>query len=145
MKDGLRLLFGFHGRIRRSEWWLSRLVIIGAVFAGFAGVMGLAATAKSFGEGGGVGAVIWGVVALIFGVLGPVGLLALVWIHLATSVKRLHDNDMTGWLVLITVIPAIGPLFSLIVLGCLDSQAWTNKHGPSPKPGSGERVAGQFA
>ncbi|MBS0297768.1 MAG: DUF805 domain-containing protein [Proteobacteria bacterium] len=143
--DWRQFLFGFHGRIRRSEWWLSRLIIVGMAAVGFGAAFGLSALDSAVGKGMPEGEAIFGIAGLAFALLGLVGLGATLWIHLATCVKRLHDQDMTGWLVLVTVIPGIGPLFAFVVMGCLDSQPWTNKHGPSPKPGAAERVAGQFA
>jgi ACS family hexuronate transporter-like MFS transporter len=57
------------------------------------------------------------------------------WILLALQAKRWHDLNQTGWWVLINVIPVIGPLISLGILGLRSSSANLNKFGPAAGPG----------
>lgn len=49
---------------------------------------------------------------------------------LAISVRRLHDLDMSGWWILLSLIPFVGLI--LIVFYCLPSQHKTNKYGADP-------------
>ena len=57
--------------------------------------------------------------------------------ELAVAVRRLHDQDQSGWLVLIGLIPFIGPI-AFIVFMCLEGTQGPNRFGPDPK---GEEVA----
>lgn len=50
---------------------------------------------------------------------------------LSVSVRRLHDIGMSGWWVLLNLIP-LGSLV-LLVLFCQDSQSGDNAYGPNPK------------
>jgi uncharacterized membrane protein YhaH (DUF805 family) len=57
---------------------------------------------------------------------------------LAVSVRRLHDRERSGWLLLLGLIRLLGGL-ALLVLMCLEGTRGTNRHGPDPKdPGSVE-------
>jgi uncharacterized membrane protein YhaH (DUF805 family) len=49
----------------------------------------------------------------------------------AASVRRLHDTDKSGWMVLISVIPLIG--LYIIVLLIADGTKGKNRFGPKPK------------
>lgn len=51
---------------------------------------------------------------------------------LAVSVRRLHDQDRTGWLLLLWFIPVLG-WFALLVLMCLEGTRGPNRFGPDPK------------
>ncbi|HWE45064.1 MAG TPA: DUF805 domain-containing protein [Caulobacteraceae bacterium] len=121
-----QLLFGFRGRMRRSQWWAVRVVttvilfVLIGVFAGLGGSVGRSQTAE----------VIAGGVALIVGL--PVVTLYL-WIFVATSVKRLHDQDLSGWFTLIYFIPYLGGLAAFVMLGCLEGTKGRNRFGASDK------------
>jgi uncharacterized membrane protein YhaH (DUF805 family) len=52
--------------------------------------------------------------------------------QIAITVRRLHDQDLSGWLYLLNFVPYVGGLI-LLVFMFLDSKPATNKHGPSPK------------
>lgn len=110
-------LFSFKGRINRAKLWLALLVILCWMF--FLGVLviivgSLSGGAKSFGFR----------INDIFFILDPetyrslskadlvplvakaIGTPLFAWVYLATSIKRLHDRDKSGW----WVIPfSVGP------------------------------------
>jgi uncharacterized membrane protein YhaH (DUF805 family) len=46
------------------------------------------------------------------------------------AIKRFHDRDKSGWFVLISFIPVIGPIWLLIELGFLRGSAGDNRFGP---------------
>lgn len=121
------LLFSFQGRIRRSQWWAVQIGVIGLILVAVFAAEGLVnVLAHTSGGGKTAGEV---VLSLLGIVLFPL----MVWINLATSVKRLHDLNWTGWLVLLAFIPYVGGLFSLVCMGCLDGKPGRNTFGPSPK------------
>jgi uncharacterized membrane protein YhaH (DUF805 family) len=55
--------------------------------------------------------------------------LILLWPSLAIAIKRFHDRDKSGWWVLISLIPIIGPIWLLIELGFLPGTPGTNRFG----------------
>ncbi len=123
----------FSGRSRRMEYWmfylfniivLFGLIAIGAVIAGVTGQFDQE-------EPSGVFLGIIGVLALIY--------LAIFFIPtLAVSVRRWHDQDKTGWMVLLFAvlgaIPFIGWIASIanIVFMCLPGTSGSNKYGEDP-------------
>ena len=58
--------------------------------------------------------------------------LALFIPGLAVAVRRLHDVNKSGWYLLISIIPIIGPIIVLIKL-CTDSTPGENQYGANPK------------
>ena len=67
------------------------------------------------------------------------GLLAIYYLalfipSLAVSVRRLHDVGKSGWMLLIVIIPLIGP-FWLLGLMLTNSFHGINKYGVNPKLG----------
>jgi ACS family hexuronate transporter-like MFS transporter len=57
------------------------------------------------------------------------------WIAIALQLKRWHDLEKTGWLVLINLVPVVGTVISLIVLGFFKGSAGSNKFGNEGRPG----------
>ena len=50
---------------------------------------------------------------------------------LALSVRRMHDIDKTGWMLLVQFIPVVGGIW-LLVLYCLPGTTGQNQYGPDP-------------
>ena len=66
------------------------------------------------------------------GILGIIYALAVLIPGLAVSVRRLHDINKSGWMLLINLIPLVGIIW-FIVLMATDSNPGENKYGPNPK------------
>ena len=69
-------------------------------------------------------------------VLALPGIFALAMLvpSLAAAVRRLHDTNKSGWLLLVALVPIVGSLILLFsYLG--DSDEKTNDYGVSPKYG----------
>jgi len=58
--------------------------------------------------------------------------LALFWPSLAVQVKRWHDQDRSGWWVLIGFIPLVGWLIALSMNGFIASTPGDNRFGAMP-------------
>ena len=110
--------FRFTGRARRQEYWGYTLFNVLAYIAVF--ILDIVLSAIAYGGG------------------DFVPLLTLLWFlfqiipSIAVTVRRLHDQDLSGWLYLITWVPYIGWLV-IFVFMLIDSRPETNVHGPSPK------------
>ncbi len=110
--------FGFTGRARRQEYWGYTLFNVLTYVAAF--ILDIVLSVILYG---GDDFAPW---------------LTLLWFlyqiipSIAVTVRRLHDQDLSGWLYLITFVPYIGWLV-IFVFMLIDSRAESNVHGPSPK------------
>lgn len=57
--------------------------------------------------------------------------IAVIIPNLAVQVRRLHDQDRTGWLILLFFIPYIGGLIALVFM-CIPGTEGPNRFGPDP-------------
>lgn len=123
-----QLLFSFDGRVRRLHWWLTRLGVgFGFLLLfGIVAAIGSGLDAASGGAGRG-GADLLGLIAFL------IALPVVIWIELAITIKRWHDRDKPGVMVLVALIPLIGGFWTLIECGFLDGTPGQNRYGPSPK------------
>lgn len=123
----LRRYADFQGRSRRKEYWMFTLFVTLVTVAWmvvFAVLGGLAN--GGFGEAGlSTVAMIWIFVAVLAG-------LAIIVPSFAAQVRRFHDQDKTGWLVLLGFIPYIGGLIVFVFM-VLPGTNGPNRFGPDPK------------
>ena len=106
----------FSGRSRRKEYWMFYLLIIIVYVV-------LAILGSLVGES--VGGILIGIFAL--GIIIPA---------IAVQVRRFHDQDKSGWFVLLGLIPLVGGIIVLVFM-CLEGTRGPNQYGPDPK-GSGD-------
>ncbi|NIB40953.1 DUF805 domain-containing protein [Pseudomaricurvus alkylphenolicus] len=106
------ILFSFRGRIRRSTYWKSMLGMMGVFL-----ILFLVVGALNVSEGA---------ISLAMLIL----YLPLMWISFAIQVKRWHDRDKSGWWVLISFVPIIGPIWAFVENGCLAGTETANRFGP---------------
>lgn len=121
----LRRYADFSGRSRRKEYWMFQLGIL-LLYIVFAVVAGM------------FGAVLGDTMGSIM--MLPLFLVALAIIvpSLAVSVRRLHDQDKSGWWLLINLIPFGGIV--LLVFFCTGGTRGPNRFGPDPKDPYSEDV-----
>ena len=160
-------LFGFKGRINRAKLWLAGLVIV-------AGMICLAALTLATGIVSGSPLSFGFNVDDIFRVADPasyrslswadlpalvikaLGTLLFLWVYFATSIKRLHDRDKSGWwmipffvipglynqfadrlggsyfLLLPALIVVVLCIWGFVEMYCLKGSRKTNRFGPNP-------------
>jgi uncharacterized membrane protein YhaH (DUF805 family) len=112
----------FSGRSRRREYWMFTLFNFIAIAA-----LLIAGTA--------VGSVVSDDTEAMFilpAVLCVLYGLAVIVPGIAVQVRRLHDQDRSGWLILINLIPYLGGLIMLILM-LLSGTPGANQYGPDPK------------
>ena len=135
----LRRYADFSGRSRRKEYWMFVLFTI-LVYAAFIVLFMVGGGATGmFGQTGDapeLGVIAWLVIALfvIFALIIFIPALAVI-------VRRLHDQDKSGWFILLQFIPYIGGIIILIFM-CIEGTKGENRYGPDPK---GENIADVFA
>ena len=123
-----RRYFDFSGRSQRKEYWMFTLfyVLVAIVLAAvmILGLVGLE-------EGKKPGAAFWiGFAGLMVFLLGS------VIPSIAVTVRRFHDQDLSGWLYLLGFIPSIGGIIILVFM-CIEGTKGDNRFGYDPK-GRGE-------
>lgn len=105
------------GRSSRSEYWwcsLSYFLVVMAINI----VIGIfLAISDTLG--------------FIVGIVGNLALLACFVVMLLLFVRRLHDRDMSGWWVLLGLIPLIGGI-ALFVFSVLPGKPGPNRFGINP-------------
>ena len=130
----------FSGRSQRQEYWMfvlfSLLLYIGAVVLLL--ILGSSLDLPRAGSSDEAP------VAMLAGM----GLIVLLYLFLfiptlAVMVRRFHDQDLSGWFVLLGFIPYLGGLIMFIFM-CIDGTAGMNRFGPDPK-GRGGTEAQIFA
>jgi uncharacterized membrane protein YhaH (DUF805 family) len=73
-----------------------------------------------------------------FGAFGIPGIILMLYglatfiPNLAVTVRRLHDQDKSGWWILIALIPIIGGIW-LLILYFVEGTRGPNRFGPDPK------------
>jgi uncharacterized membrane protein YhaH (DUF805 family) len=139
-----RRYFDFEGRSRRMEYWSFHLLGLIVSVAAFALIFA-GGTRNSTGDIGqaadgmyaafGSAAFTYGPLSWAgFGILGIWALAAFIP-SLALTVRRLHDRDKSGLYMLLTFIPFIGLIFSVIMLinFFMSGTPGPNRYGPDPK------------
>jgi len=107
----------FSGRSRRKEYWMFVLgIFIAAIVLSIVeGILGLS-----------------GMVGGVYGPLTTILLLAVIIPGIAVQVRRFHDQDKSGWFVLLALIPFVGSI-AVLVFMCLEGTKGPNRFGPDPK------------
>jgi uncharacterized membrane protein YhaH (DUF805 family) len=124
----LRRYVDFSGRSRRMEYWMFFLfvVIVTVVLTLLTG------TRESNYDYNGMGFSIQSQSPIVM-----VWILAILLPSLAVQVRRFHDQDKSGWMVLIGLIPFLGGLIVLIFM-LMEGTAGPNRFGPDPKGRGGD-------
>ena len=114
----------FTGRASRSEYWYFTLFNI--ITSTLLFLLGIAIGAATGGSDGVPGGLIVGYILYIIyglGVLIP---------SLAVTVRRLHDTNNSGWLILLGLIPCVGGIV-LLVFMILQGTNGENQYGDIPE------------
>lgn len=114
----------FSGRSRRKEYWSFVLgIVVVAILLGIVeGIVGLS-----------------GSVAGLYGPLTLLLVLGIIVPSIAVQVRRFHDQDKSGWFVLLGLIPFVGGIIVLVFM-FLEGTKGPNRFGPDPKDPGGAEV-----
>lgn len=118
-------LFSFQGRSTRSKYWLVCLL---GVFVSFVVVLFSILALPALIIMGTFSPTVASVVSiLLYALMIP------MWIiSIATTIKRFHDRNKSGWWMLILLIPIIGSIWILIECGFLKGTTGANSFGEDP-------------
>lgn len=128
-------LFSFQGRASRSKFWL---VFLLSIFVSFVVVLFTLLATPALMIMGTFSPTVASIVSMLLYVL----MIPMWWISIATSVKRFHDRNKSGWWYLIILIPFIGALWIIIENGFLKGTTGANNFGSDSVLGN---VASNFA
>jgi len=127
----LRRYADFSGRSRRKEYWMyalfQALVYALLLLILLAGVpWSEIANQNQTGVEPQPGILVWGAFALM----------GLFWVgtvipSIAVTVRRLHDQDLSGWMYLLVLIPYLGA-FAIFVFTCIAGTRGPNRFGADP-------------
>ena len=114
----------FAGRSRRKEYWffLLGVMIVTIILSIIEGILGLS-----------------GMIGGAYGPLTALFLLGIIVPAIAVQVRRFHDQDKSGWFVLLSLIPFLGGLIVLVFM-FLEGTKGPNRFGPDPKDPAGSEV-----
>ncbi|CAN5530431.1 hypothetical protein BH10PLA2_BH10PLA2_03490 [soil metagenome] len=119
----LKRFLDFEGRSSRREFWMFLLL-----FSALVAVLAFAAFIE-MGLTGNAGAI--SVLAIL--AIGIASLATVVPL-LAVQVRRLHDQNRSGWLVLINMVPYVGAIIVLFLMA-VEGTPGTNRFGADPRNG----------
>lgn len=120
----------FNGRSQRKEYWMFLLLFLIVYAVGLTIML-----AGGFG-GSEPGPLFW-----LGGALLAIFVIGSFIPSLAVQVRRFHDQDKSGWFVLLNFIPYIGGIIVLVFM-CLEGTRGPNRFGPDPKDPVGADVFG---
>ena len=106
----LRQYADFNGRARRTEYWM--FVLFNFIFSVIANLLDY----------------LFGTIYVFSGIYA----LAVFIPSLAVTVRRLHDINKSGWMILVAFIPVIGAIWLFILL-VMEGTPGENQYGSNPK------------
>jgi uncharacterized membrane protein YhaH (DUF805 family) len=138
----LRKYADFYGRATRTEYWMFFLFRVLLVVAFMIPLVILAVLDDGVAADPNGVASVYGNIAGVILLIGVLVYLALLIPELAVTVRRFHDQDLSGWLVLLNLAPFGG--FIIFIFMLLQGTNGTNRHGPDPRAPT-EHTASVFA
>jgi uncharacterized membrane protein YhaH (DUF805 family) len=117
----LRRYADFNGRSGRREFWMFQL-LYASLFVATAVIVSL--NQNEYGETGTIGHF---AIAMMF-----IAIIGLIVPLIAVEVRRFHDQDKSGWLAALNLIPYLGVLIVLVFM-LMEGTSGENRFGPSPK------------
>ncbi|WP_298192297.1 DUF805 domain-containing protein [Novosphingobium sp.] len=114
----------FSGRSRRMEYWMFALLSAIVAFVSII-LMAIGGGLSETNEAA-PGPLFWVGAALIL-IWGLASFIP----SIAVQVRRFHDQDRSGWMVLLGFIPYVGGLIVLVFM-CLEGTRGPNRFGPDP-------------
>lgn len=117
-QDWKYLFTSFDGRINREPFWAGVLVLIGIniIFAIIGGILGAILGPLSY--------------------LATIGSLVMIYPAVALYAKRWHDQSRSGWWTLVALIPLLGAIYLIYMLGIKEGEPAANQYGQNPLGGT---------
>lgn len=109
-------LIKFDGRIGRGTYWkYTAILFVGYMIASFFWFSSLNEyTGEPSGGSMFIAVIIW---------------LAMLPISFSAGIRRWHDHDKSGWWMLISLVPLIGPIYAFVMCGFVAGTPGSNTYG----------------
>ena len=115
----------FGGRSRRKEYWMFQLLVVIVYFISFLLMStGMPTVDPATGEMTGGGGALSGIGSIVLGLFALGSFIP----ALAVSIRRMHDQDRSGWWILC-------PIMNIVFL-FIEGTRGDNRFGPDPKAGA---------
>ena len=115
------LFFSFRGRLSLPMWWLAKGIWLAYVFVSLL----LGVLLGEIGE-------LVNSEDLFVGIAWVILLPSWIWSSTVLNIKRFHDRNMSGWLLVVGLIPLIGFIFNFVHLAILSGDLGANEYGDPP-------------
>jgi uncharacterized membrane protein YhaH (DUF805 family) len=116
----------FEGRIGVKEYWLTMFALFGVVFVlSFTVPFALVLLASVLHSSETIPFIYIGIMIFLFTVYG---IYISIW-SLSMIIRRLHDQNYSGWMYLLSLIPFVGGII-ILILTILPGQLHDNNYGP---------------
>ena len=131
--SAIKQSFDFKTRATRKQFWMYQLNVILLLIILFiiSGVIALLPQSDGTLHAG-VGIMICSIIADVFYCAVGLFYLYLIIPNLAIHVRRLHDINHSGWMLLLFLVPLVGGIV-IFVFMCTKSDPVANKYGPAPE------------
>jgi uncharacterized membrane protein YhaH (DUF805 family) len=133
-----RRYFDFSGRSRRKEYWMFVLLFVIVYAVAFALIFSAGYSMSPSMDPAAPPPAMGGAAIVGFALLA-IFVLASIIPAIAVQVRRFHDQDRSGWFVLLNFIPYLGSLIVLVFM-CLEGTKGPNRFGPDPKDPTSAQV-----
>jgi uncharacterized membrane protein YhaH (DUF805 family) len=148
------LLYGFQGRISRSQWWMGQLALLSMLGLFYVFWSGWLATNQLTGQLlQSADPAARRLVLAILLVLSAVISTVMVWTAFSLAIKRVHDQGRSGWRTLayglpilfaeimpekgFTFVATVIAVWYVLELGCFRGYPRHNQYGPATTPDDG--------
>lgn len=122
----------FSGRASRSEYWWVALVFGVVYTVWLVGSFALAIAISP--DSPEPPAILWVMLGLLL-----VAFLAVIVPSIAVGVRRLHDADLSGWLILLSLIPSVGWIIQIVLMVLPSKPEGARFDDDAPPCGYGEQ------
>ncbi|MEL7015694.1 MAG: DUF805 domain-containing protein [Pseudomonadota bacterium] len=109
------------GRSNRSMWWLIHFIVMGCLYLTVLTTCAVLTSESSTHE-----------IRTLMLPAALVGGILMIWTLIALSVRRLHDMGQTGFWLVLALIPVIGQLGLVVILGLKAGHDGDNAFGAAP-------------
>jgi uncharacterized membrane protein YhaH (DUF805 family) len=117
-QDWKYLFTSFDGRINREPFWAGVLVLIAVNI-----VLSIIGT-------------VLGMIFAPLAYLASIASLVMIYPAVALYAKRWHDQSKSGWWTLVVLIPLLGAIYMIYMLGIKEGEPAANQYGQNPLGGA---------
>lgn len=120
--------WSLRGRASRRTFWMVHLLVFGLALAATLLVRAIEDAGVGIGEDAAAGTTLIGVSVIVDLITSVI----CFWGSLVVTVRRWHDRNKSGWMILVSLIPIGGAVWTLVECGLLRGTEGPNRFGADP-------------